>query len=969
MTGLQAFLRSKRIPKADTTTKPTHTGTGDKITKYYRYTGSYTISPDDHDTFYKLIQEDIEKGYDVNIVECPLDPGFITVDFDFKQATPDRLFNDDHLKLICKKLDESIRNIVDNADVLTYYVSVRPEPYLNPISETEADKYKDGIHIISRCLVPRNVQSIIGDDFIKRLSESPDLDFKDMGYTNEIGKIVDKTCMGDGSGNWFIYGCTKPGTKPYKLCCLYQTTDAEISECFIDNFNDLMLMQLLSIRTVETQFEDDYLPFLQLKKEHLHLLKTKKTNNKPKKEQLRIKKKEDSVLRINNNIDDCRKLVDLLSVERSVKEDLWVKVCWALCNEGNDDDTFNLWDDFSKKCPAKYDESVVLEKWNTAKWKYIEGQGLRLGSLHKWAKEDNPEGYASTIFSNSIVLWANNDKEASKVVLDHYGCDSFAVCNSTVYYYDKVAHIHKIGDEKMLMLLCSDADIKHRKIIKDKDGNETVVYSDYSANTIHATAIAKQVLQILKNTRNDDMYVKKCNDKMRGYIPYRNGLVDTNGRIYNYSEKPDIKPFIQVPYDLPLNLDSVSADTCKKYTMQYFETLDDKKYEFIKMLSRCVFGYGSLDKTYCFLLGVRNSGKGVIQSVLNRAFAGIIGTTSLPIIKGRSCDVASMNRTLISQHHYIKRLVFSNEMEQLRSDKPPVIDGQYLKQVVASGGDRISARTMYKDEVEIYNNSFSVFCLNELPKIEPINSIETSILFTCNKVYDDKGKDIKEIIDEDEMLPMIILKIMIDNFTTTKIRDLDFDRDSIEFNKGSAMNKTDDVIKEYFVKVDDNIHTTYRENSKIKLWLNDPSDKIGVRDLKRAKISDAILTVICAMCKIDKTLVDSRLRKLGYGFSSKPSSTSYRYYSNLILRGKPTIEILKALQDEKSLQHWLFYIDEDEQSKEIQLALEKKYDTDYECALKDHSLSIPANKELSWELIAEWICEETKADVLEQKSI
>ena len=70
----------------------------------------------------------------------------------------------------------------------------------------------------------------------------------------------------------------------------------------------------------------------------------------------------------------------------------WLDVGMALYNNGDNmnNRTLRLWEEFSKQCNEKYDEMICTNKWMTFSPRQ---NGLTIGSIHHWLKEDNPEEF------------------------------------------------------------------------------------------------------------------------------------------------------------------------------------------------------------------------------------------------------------------------------------------------------------------------------------------------------------------------------------------------------------------------------------------------------------------------------------------------------------------------------------------------------------------------------------------------
>ena len=95
------------------------------------------------------------------------------------------------------------------------------------------------------------------------------------------------------------------------------------------------------------------------------------------------------------------KLIHILKIDRATEFSDWFKVGCALYNvsEGTQDG-YELFLEFSQRCSEKYDEDSCFEKWEKME---IRDEGLNIGSLRKWAKEDNPESYNDVCFDKGKI--------------------------------------------------------------------------------------------------------------------------------------------------------------------------------------------------------------------------------------------------------------------------------------------------------------------------------------------------------------------------------------------------------------------------------------------------------------------------------------------------------------------------------------------------------------------------------------
>lgn len=95
-----------------------------------------------------------------------------------------------------------------------------------------------------------------------------------------------------------------------------------------------------------------------------------------------------------NDIRHIKNLLEMLSQDRVDTYSSWIEVGLALfsssdsdCNQPNQ--YFQLWDHWSQRS-KKYKEGDCETKWQTFQ---KQSHGLSIGSIHFWAKEDNPKSY------------------------------------------------------------------------------------------------------------------------------------------------------------------------------------------------------------------------------------------------------------------------------------------------------------------------------------------------------------------------------------------------------------------------------------------------------------------------------------------------------------------------------------------------------------------------------------------------
>ena len=99
----------------------------------------------------------------------------------------------------------------------------------------------------------------------------------------------------------------------------------------------------------------------------------------------------------------AKKLTELcLSVARADDYMTWKEVGWCLYSISPTEDMFDTWMEFSKRSAKfSYNDMNKLHRDWTSGWHYG-GKRLGIGSLHLWAKNDNPTGYRAIMNESHV---------------------------------------------------------------------------------------------------------------------------------------------------------------------------------------------------------------------------------------------------------------------------------------------------------------------------------------------------------------------------------------------------------------------------------------------------------------------------------------------------------------------------------------------------------------------------------------
>lgn len=361
------------------------------------------------------------------------------------------------------------------------------------------------------------------------------------------------------------------------------------------------------------------------------------------------------------------------------------------------------------------------------------------------------------------VFTASTDLDAANLFLAEYRGRFVKVSADKIFILDPENRYWMEGFDALI------AAILNMRIQKEAAKGTLVAYSE---NLPAATKIADTVLKIAPV---DDEFVVKNNAAIKNYLYYKNGVFSFRDKMfYSYDDPkiPSARPFIIIDHEVHhLEFDDLKVQKIMNLVFGSFES-EIIRDRFLTALARAVSGNYS-DKFFGILPGPRNSGKGTISDSIAYWIGPNYTRTVFPVAASlKSKDTAAENRIYLSARHDIARVAFADEAASA-DGRPIKMDGTAIKKIIASGGDKVEARRMRENESFININTISFFNVNQIPKSDPLDAMETAILFPTGAPYEDIREDnafaalakplidnVKELIRADVNGPSAFLAIM-----------------------------------------------------------------------------------------------------------------------------------------------------------------------------------------------------------------
>ncbi len=407
------------------------------VTGMGELTGRWNVTDEDYPDFLDLLNDYlfVKKQRPLGFVEQPIlnaqKPLLIDLDFHYNKAGAlERRFTEENIREFCQRIAQAYEHFFDMSvyDTLRFFVTLRPQPY------ADKDKIKDGIHILCPDAPLNNEKWNVIRKYLLAQNVIAEI-FGHTDYKNKDDDVYDPS-MGRKQG-WMFYGASKPSVPAYKLThVLEYTPDSNFwQDLDVDDYTPRQLLQLMSVRY---KVQDDINEIKEdVEQEYYEYLNPPRTTyeqpaNPYTQAAAGVIAANDPMLNAMNsvlamytnagtqNVNVIRRLVlECLSEERAENHDSWMRVGWCLHNMAKSDEMFNLWMEFTElRCPHKWNHHRAREvnqlkrNWDTGM--RMDGDGPRLTerSLHKWARDDNPQAYQK-IIDEDTATYIHNTTDAT----------------------------------------------------------------------------------------------------------------------------------------------------------------------------------------------------------------------------------------------------------------------------------------------------------------------------------------------------------------------------------------------------------------------------------------------------------------------------------------------------------------------------------------------------------------------------
>lgn len=696
--------------------------------------GKFTISRRDYKEFWVSYCDSIEKGKILGIAEqMPIYMPVIS-DIDIKIENnssfddKEHLYTNNHVSQLAKIYQQTLKKVLKNVsdEELLCVVLEKPIYYLEEGNKIYA---KNGFHLhFPYVFIKKSDMSDYIIPYVKKIVNSMQL-FNDIGFENS-GKLIDDAIV---NVPWLLYGsCKSTDMEPYKVTSVIDS-DSNIKNVY-DGLTGFKLNDFSGKQTSITKDNIKYNLPLILSVIHLgkrifsvkddiiktHTSKTKKSN-KPKNVNNEYNK-----ISVEEAISESKKLLPLLSDERADIHYDWMTIGWVLFNIGEGtSEAFELWLDFSRRCPSKFDENKCSYEWER-----MRKGNYTIGTLKDFANKDNPELYEKYKLDKArekireSLEGSHND--IAKVLLARYG-DVFtcaSMVNKTWFQFkdhvweeieegielrkkisSEIVELFEEQQNEIWNKINSSQDAAERTYLQTKLKGVLKMISNLKSSP-YKNNVMKECMELFYNPR-----FKHILDQNPKLIAFKNGVYDLqvnefrDGRVEDFISKT-----LPIEYKEYHIIDNEVQDVLD-FLQKVFPDKSVRTY-FLNIYSDIFVG-GNNQKKIFMWTGEGDNGKSITQKFFEMMLGQLSIKFNTQYFTGKKVSSGSANPELCRAAPPVRHAT----MEEPDADEQLNI-GELKK---LTGGDSYWARDLFekgKTTREVFPMFMLTFICNKLPKLK-----------------------------------------------------------------------------------------------------------------------------------------------------------------------------------------------------------------------------------------------------------
>jgi hypothetical protein len=864
--SLQQFLTDN---KSTPENPSTHTRIPDKNLGIYA--GSYHIAEKDEPEFYDLVYKEVIMGNRLEyLTEKQHKDSAIYVDLDFRYAweITSRQHSKDWVEtLVCVYLD-CLKKLMKVDKPFKLYVMEKDN--VNRLADGSLTK--DGIHIIIGINCPKTIQLKLREMVMKEAEEY----FAELPLINSLDGVFDDG-LSKGTTNAQLFGSRKPGNEAYKLTGHYNiSVDPTDNNFCMSDQSIAMTKELFLDLCVRNKSNRIDFEFTDLAKKLLNVV-------------LGTCEEPQCAIDLTACETDIQKLLVVIGSTRceAGTNAKWTAVGQAIKNELKDEglSDFVNWTNTYGTADKKKDAIVHYQKYIKYTPK-AEKARLTIGSLHHWARLDNPSGYrmAFPIIKKDAVEIAPDMIEKFNIIHSMFAMGTeYEMAHAVNLLYPG---LYKCVDKQRKEYYCFNDESKLWEF--DVGGTPirnllSIEFYDlaqkyYTSKQEELAALdpnAVNLTKLIKVINDTCVKLKRTNDKNNILTEFSDMCKDTkfpatlNRSEYilptNDGNVLDMRLPLRTAEEQKLALTKRTIEhnfsfECNAKLIPYDE--NDKNFKTVDKYFNDLF-CGNKETISCVInilksvfigkplryiyicIGSGSNGKSLLFKILNKIFGKFMDIISENVIIEQKGNKSALNTEIEKLDKC--RVGYITELKET-----DVLNEKIIKQI--SGGDEINLRTLHTKDQTITPTCNCFVLTNEMPKFngEAAAMLNRLITIPFKAKFPVKSEFEREMLDiSDYIFTYIMCRgVISDKFELSK--------EMIEDKNIHAGNNTDTTFADYF-------------NSRLVDCVNDKKDN-------KLLLVNSLRVGFEHYCKIN-TLINTvserkfatKLRELGYNIKKSDS--------------------------------------------------------------------------------------------------
>ncbi len=709
---------------------------------YKDYPGGNCLIPiDEQDELDELLIKTIHIGEpsrpllntiikNIGLIECLPTSNIkpVTLDFEFHYpiTVTKKQHKDNHIEYITRLIAFAVYQYLAVSDY-EIHILESPKLYKGNYKQKENNKAIETTKDIIRIIIPEvichiHIQHLIRNCIVRNFV---DKDINELKLLNTAEDIIFST------NEWMMYGTAEPGKQPYELKSIANITiNTELDDINIVFEHDIDysisdLLRLYHLNGKETQE-------LQIKPDMAQELKVEISIATRKK--VILKKKDVSIYiddrrpeQICTQKIEAKKLIEIINPRRADDYYEWINMCCILRSISYDDDMYDLFLNFSRKSPNKFDEQACMEQWQTDNQTYT-----TIDSLYRLVKLDNPKEFEeirqTTLNEYVEQSLSETTQDIANVIYQMFKYDF--VCTSAdgkEWFEFKKHRWHKcdngislrkkIGNEVLNLYLNVINMYNNMAIAVNTDDS----YNSPKENYLFKSKALTDITYKLRDQPFKERLMKECVtmfykkdwtsklDSQHMLIGFENGVYDLENNVFrdgrhedliSLSTHRDYIPNSEIPDDV--------NDEIKTFLEQIFP-VPDVKHFVMKTMSSFLQGTNPDEKFHVWS-GVGSNGKSKLLELLEQTLGDYAGKLSVSMLTEKRPSATSANPELARARG--RRFCCFQE-----PDEGTKINIGLLKEL--TGGDKIICRGLFQESFEMKPQFKLLLCCNHKPKIPP----------------------------------------------------------------------------------------------------------------------------------------------------------------------------------------------------------------------------------------------------------